>query len=779
MPALDEVIDELESFHELLDQTLALSTRGFKALTGHPDWERADDDIESSLELRVHRLAQRSGVALSSPPSKLPTSGPPLPILAAARRLQALSTVPDQVLGADSLLSLVTVLGEIWRTDEREFRTGSARADTDGIASAFVTNECVWGVLTVCKAIKSTYRLVELLDWYSDSARLPPQTYAALNLERWASLESQRNAYALHSSVTALGFRGLVDIAGLKVAKNEEDLCAWARQLELHAKTKLADRANSIQASTIATCKTLPASSERQILFLAQLGAAFKAIADTLTADKPQTEWKSVLVKLEAACDVLSNTLAASETFLSSVIDRELAVGAREATSVDAPELVFAIAGRGAAKGWADPRFATALTLVTHLVREDGSLPLGRPLHARPDGSSFHVISFEVARALAFIVKNLSGTPVSLAVVRRILRPFETQQVRLGEALGWRLSTSGSPKASRWVSALALHALDSIARMLTTVINRGVLQYFSVTPPGKLGLRDVLYGDYGLFDAVSKDQTWAYERPGPVGFALQRLRAHVWGGRLPDQVSRLHSMVLFGPPGTGKTTLPEALAATCEVPLVTVTPSDILVGGEEGLERNAKAVFRALSLLSNAVILFDEFDSIIAKRSPGVPVSTIGFLSPGMLPKLKHLYDRAKRKRVAFILSTNMMFALDDAAIRDGRFDCRVGVYPPDRLSRAGAIVRSAHKHNIAVSREGLNECLEASDWTTPARFVEMIRDSRPGTFLHFLQNGGSALRLQPADDSFAVEPASSAHKLEDKRQVREVAEVGLIRSGR
>lgn len=77
-----------------------------------------------------------------------------------------------------------------------------------------------------------------------------------------------------------------------------------------------------------------------------------------------------------------------------------------------------------------------------------------------------------------------------------------------------------------------------------------------------------------------------------------------------------------------------------------VTPSDIIVGGAEAIERRAKTVFEALSLLTRVVILFDEFDPVLWRRKPdkGVPISVFEFLTPGMLPKLKDL-NRAAKKR--------------------------------------------------------------------------------------------------------------------------------------
>jgi len=156
----------------------------------------------------------------------------------------------------------------------------------------------------------------------------------------------------------------------------------------------------------------------------------------------------------------------------------------------------------------------------------------------------------------------------------------------------------------------------------------------------------------------------------------------------------LYAVVLHGPPGTGKTTLIEALAATAGVPLVEVTPSDIVVRGTEAIEERARVVLRSLSLLTNAVILFDEFDAVLRPRSFGdAETSMFTFLTAGMLPKLKRLYDSAEDRHIAYALVTNFRKDVDDAAIRGGRFDQQIGIYPPDLLSRYGRLHQEVQAH--------------------------------------------------------------------------------------
>lgn len=132
---------------------------------------------------------------------------------------------------------------------------------------------------------------------------------------------------------------------------------------------------------------------------------------------------------------------------------------------------------------------------------------------------------------------------------------------------------------------------------------------------------------------------------------------------------RKFSMLLFGPPGTGKSSLAENLAEVLEAPLVTVTVSDFLGGGGANVEARAKAIFQTLEAQNRSVILFDEIDSFLldrdTKRYDGQD-SLFQFLTPGMLTKFN---DLRKRKRSIFIIATNFANRIDPAIKRAGRID--------------------------------------------------------------------------------------------------------------
>jgi hypothetical protein len=151
------------------------------------------------------------------------------------------------------------------------------------------------------------------------------------------------------------------------------------------------------------------------------------------------------------------------------------------------------------------------------------------------------------------------------------------------------------------------------------------------------------------------------------------------------------SAILFGPPGTTKTTIVKSMAQGLKWPLVTLSPGTFIRDGLENVEKRAIEVFSHLRDLVRVVVLFDECDELFRKRRGANSASKdaqavsdearsiSAFMTASMLPKLQGLRDNGQ---IFFVIATNYFEEIDPAAKRIGRIDRVVGVGWPDEKQR-------------------------------------------------------------------------------------------------
>jgi hypothetical protein len=155
-----------------------------------------------------------------------------------------------------------------------------------------------------------------------------------------------------------------------------------------------------------------------------------------------------------------------------------------------------------------------------------------------------------------------------------------------------------------------------------------------------------------------------------------------------NPLERHYSMLLYGPQGTGKTTLAEEVAGCLGQRLIIITPSDFTVRGGAQVEARAKALFDILGAQTDVVILLDEIDRLILDRdskSYQKQSDLFQFMTPGMLTKFRNL---RREQRALFIVSTNYAERIDPAIKRRGRIDDQYVVMPPDNQQRRNIILK-------------------------------------------------------------------------------------------
>ena len=146
-----------------------------------------------------------------------------------------------------------------------------------------------------------------------------------------------------------------------------------------------------------------------------------------------------------------------------------------------------------------------------------------------------------------------------------------------------------------------------------------------------------------------------------------------------------NGILLYGEPGNGKTVFAEALAGELRLPLLTLSYSDVATKWVGEKSSRVRAAFQEAARQQPCVMLIDEVDSFLESRD-GSGQGTMKE-DRDLVNALLTLMVDIRNSRVLLIAATNHLDRLDAAAIREGRFDFKMQVPPPDQEGRMGLLV--------------------------------------------------------------------------------------------
>jgi proteasome regulatory subunit len=203
-----------------------------------------------------------------------------------------------------------------------------------------------------------------------------------------------------------------------------------------------------------------------------------------------------------------------------------------------------------------------------------------------------------------------------------------------------------------------------------------------------------------------------------------------------------HGIMLYGPPGNGKTLVAKAVAHRAKATFIRMSGSELVQKYIGEGARLVRDVFEMAREKAPSIVFIDEIDSVGSRRTyDGTTGSSE--VNRTMVQLLAELDGFDARGDVKIVAATNRIDLLDPALLRPGRFDRIIEIPSPDAEGRKEIL--KIHTRNMKLEEVDIDALVVMTDGLSGAELKAIVTEA--GMFV--IRRKGKAVTMQDFKDSF------------------------------
>jgi transitional endoplasmic reticulum ATPase len=225
-----------------------------------------------------------------------------------------------------------------------------------------------------------------------------------------------------------------------------------------------------------------------------------------------------------------------------------------------------------------------------------------------------------------------------------------------------------------------------------------------------------------------------------------------WPLKYPDVFDQMKTkppagILLFGPPGTGKTMLVKAVANESKANFISIKGPELLSKWVGESEKAVREVFRKAKQAAPCIVFLDEIDSIAPVRGVGFDSHVTERVVSQMLTEMDGLEEL---KDVVIIAATNRPDMVDAALLRPGRLDRLIYILPPDKAERHK--IFEVHLKGKPIGEDvDVEELAKRTDGYVGADIAAIVREGVMMALREFIASGISIEHMKEGAKNIVV----------------------------